>query len=117
MTDIPPPPPEIERLPSWASDRLARDEVNKWTDERELKNQKNKNELWALKAIGGATFSLIIFFAIIFVVSLGSWIAHYLLPTSCHWLTEIQLSKIQSVVFSGAIGAIVSAYAQRHLSK
>ena len=109
---IPNPPGES---PSWASSINALREERKWNDEDSLRGQKATNELWALKAIGCATVILILFFALIFMASLGAWIWHHVMPCEWFWLTPEQLSKIQSVIFSGAIGAVVSAYAQKHM--
>ena len=47
----------------------------------------------------------------LFVAVLGVWLFHFLTPWG--WLTELQLSKIQTVVFSGSLGALVSAFAQK----
>lgn len=55
------------------------------------------------------------FFVTVFMASLGAWVIHYITPWC--WLTPEQLSKIQSVIFSGSLGAIVSAYMQKQLSK
>ena len=38
---------------------------------------------------------------LIFVASIVSWTWHYLTPADWHWLTADQLSRIQSVIFSG----------------
>lgn len=61
--------------------------------------------------------TFLVFFAILFIGSLGSWAAHYLLPVKYHWLTVDQLSKIQSILFSGSIGGVVSLIAQKQISK
>jgi len=55
------------------------------------------------------------FFAAVFVASMGVWLFHFLTPWG--WLTELQLSKIQTVVFSGSLGALVSAFAQKHIAQ
>lgn len=113
---VPPPPPDAGKIPVWAGEGLAKGEERNWTDEKALQGQKNKNNLWALKAIGLVTVLLIWFFVLVFVLSLSSWLAHYILPDCWHWLNAEQLSKIQSVIFSGAIGAVVSSYVQKHIS-
>jgi hypothetical protein len=61
--------------------------------------------------------AFLVFFAILFVGSLGAWSIHYLLPVDWHWLSEVQLSKIQSILFSGGIGGVISLIAQKQLSK
>ena len=56
-------------------------------------------------------------FLLVFLAALGVWIWHQIAVREYLWLTETQLSNIQSVIFSGAIGAVVSGYAQKHLNK
>ncbi|VVT25172.1 hypothetical protein [Hoeflea sp. EC-HK425] len=116
MDKVPPPPPGIESPPKWADDGKANKEEENWPNESALKGQKAKNSMWALKAVGVVTVLLIFFFVIVFVCSLSFWLFHQMAPTYWHWLNEAQLSKIQSVIFSGAIGAIVSGYVQKHIS-
>ena len=117
MSSVPPPPADIETSLPWASDAQARGEEKNWPDEEALKGQQSRNDMLALKVIGWVTVVLIVFFALVFLGSLSAWLWHQLGPTCRHWLTDAQLSNIQSVIFSGAIGAIVSGYVQRHISK
>ena len=84
---------------------------------RILRGQKTTNELWALRAIGAATAILIGFFVLIFIASLGAWIWPKVGPVCWHWLQDSQLADIQSVIFSGAIGAVVTSYAQQYIKK
>ena len=49
--------------------------------------------------------------------ALVSWALHYLLNDSLHWLTPEQLSKIQSILFSGSVGGVVSLVLQKQLKK
>jgi hypothetical protein len=116
MSNKVPPPPGGDP-PSWASNTLAKGEEEFWPQEDKLKGQKHTNQLWILKVVGWIVPTLMIIFTFIFAVALVSWSAHYFLPEKNWWLTDDQLSKIQSVIFSGALGAIVSGYAQRHISK
>ena len=115
MTAQIPTPPDGE--PAWADSINARREERKWADEDSLRGQKTANELWALKAIGIATAILIGFFLLIFIASSGAWIWHKVGPVYLHWLQDSQLADIQSVIFSGAIGAVVTSYAQQYLKK
>ncbi len=111
---VPPPP---NNLPAWLGDSEARAEEKNWDKEGKLRGQEERNQLLWLKAYGWIVIIFLLFFALLFLGSLCAWAAHYLLPPSYHWLTDIQLSKIQSVLFSGSIGGVVSLIAQRQLSK
>ena len=109
------PPPN--NPPAWLGDPQARAEERNWDKEGKLRGQEEKNHLLWLKAYGVVVLLFLSFFAILFIGSPGSWAAHYLLPDGWHWLTSEQLSKIQSILFSGSIGGVVSLVAQRQLSK
>ena len=113
--EIPSPPDEHD--PSWLSDEQASLEQKNWTDENALQGQEKANRLWQLKVLGFIIPALMITFSTIFILAMLFWSLHYFLPDSWQWLSEEQLSKIQSVIFSGALGAIVSSYAQKHILK
>ena len=116
MTDDKIPPPDDDEF-AWLDLDQAELEEKLWPHEDKLRGQETTNKLWALKAIGFVVFVMIIAFALLFLGAVYAWAAHYLLPTSKHWLDDSQLSKLQSVIFSGALGAIVSGYIQRLLPR
>jgi Fe2+ transport system protein B len=111
---VPPPP---ANSPAWFADFKAKAEEANWDKEGKLRGQEERNQLLWLKAYGFVVFLFLVFFSLLFVGSLGSWALHYLLPVSWHWLDTDQLSKIQSILFSGSIGGVVSIIAQKQLSK
>jgi|AntRauTorcE11898_2_1112593.scaffolds.fasta_scaffold01106_15 hypothetical protein len=117
MTDREVPPPDEELIPKWFDDSKAKKEDQNWDKEGKLKGQQETNHLWWLRAYGVLIVLFLVVFAFLFLGSLASWAAHYMLPMSWHWLTLEQLTKIQSVLFSGGIGGVVSLVAQRQLSK
>lgn len=124
-----PPPPSDASKPSFAWDKnfLARAEEQNWSNEDVLTGQLARNQLLHLTAIGWVVWLFIWLFAMIFLLSLVSWVAHQIAPecfgeyvsgafqckTRLHWLTDEQLSNIQSVIFSGALGALVTAGANK----
>ena len=114
---VPPPPPPIESS-AWFSDyNKAKEEEANWDKEGKLRGQEEKNHLRWLQAYGYVVIVFLFFFALLFVLFVGSWTFHHLLPSEFHWLDENQLSKIQSILFSGSLGGVVSVVAQKHLSK
>lgn len=124
-TEVPSLPSDAGVIPQWADERAV-EEVRKWPDETALRGQKTRNQLWALQLAGYLVPGLMIALFVSFVAALGIWVWHFLTPEACvtvkdgppdcyHWLTADQLSRIQSVIFSGALGAIVSRLAQKHL--
>jgi hypothetical protein len=115
MTDqgVPPPPEGLDDGPSWATDDKARLEEKNWTDERKLRQAISDSGILWLKILRYIVAALMVFFTLIFMLALGAWVIHYTTPWC--WLTPDQLSKIQSVIFSSTLGAVVSTYAQRQV--
>jgi hypothetical protein len=111
---VPPPP---GNLPAWSGDLKATAEEKNWDKEGKLRGQEERNHLLWLSGYGFVVFLFLLVFALLFLGSLVSWAVHYLFPGSYHWLSEEQLSKIQSILFSGSIGGAVSIMAQKQLSK
>lgn len=113
--ELPPPTENEKSPPSWADTSLSRKEEKLWDDTDRLRGIKAKNDqLWHV-CFGWIAAGMMIFFTLVFVASLTIWMWHQLTPWV--WLTDAQLSKIQSVIFSGSIGAIVSSYMQKQLQK
>lgn len=107
------PPPEIGASPKWA-DSMAIAEERKWNDLDKVRNANDVRWLWVY---GNIVVILTAVFAMLFIASLVTWAWHYLAPPSCGWLTPEQLSKVQSVLFSGGMGAVLSSIVQRQISK
>lgn len=110
-----PSPEEAEVTPTWARDNKARLEEKYWGNDDKLKNARVDSDVLWHKWYGRAVVVMMIFFVLVFMSSLGVWVFHYITPLK--WLSEEQLSKIQSVIFSGSLGAIVSGYMQKQMSK
>lgn len=108
-----PVPPDLDSL-DWADAGLAQKEEKNWSDYEKIKT---KNDLMWLRVYGFLIVFLTIIFTTIFIISLGIWSVHYMAPDSWLWLSEAQLSRIQSVLFSGGMGAIVSSVFKRQLDK
>ena len=113
--EAPPPPPDWVNREPWFSDDLAKGEEQRWPNEADLKGTRDRNTVRLLRNAGLITVLLLWFFALTFILCLAVWLVHFLSPYG--WLTGEQLSKIQSVIFSGSIGALVSAFAQKHFDR
>ena len=114
MQQIKVPPPENVRPPRWYVDSLAKSEDKNWTDEDSLRGQRNTNNLRFLRVYGWIVVVLMVFFSVLFGTSLLIWSLHYLTPIG--WLTDDQLSKIQSVIFSGTLGAVIANVFRNQIS-
>jgi hypothetical protein len=111
----PPPPPEWAEGQEWTKDAAAQAEKSQWPDQASMQGTKDENTLRLLRHSGKIAVCLMWFFALVFVCSMTVWLVHYLTPYG--WLSETQLSKIQTVIFSGSIGALVSGFAQKHMAQ
>lgn len=100
--------------PAWADVSTAVQEQKNWSTLDELKE---RNSRWWLHVYGVVLVTATLALSLLFLASLVSWSWHYIGPSKCHWLTPIQLDKIQSVLFSGGMGAILSSIVQKHLNK
>lgn len=98
----------------WADDSAAKSEERMWG---ELDKTRVKNDVIWLRVYGWVLVALTVTFAVLFIASVVSWSWHYLCPTNWHWLDADQLSKVQSVIFSGGLGAILSSVVQKQISK
>ena len=106
---VPPPPDD----PHWSNDKKAAAEERNWDQENKLKGQKQRNYLLFLRVYGWIPPVLVMLLAVAFLASFSSWLWHYITPTSWHWLDSEQLGKIQSVIFSSALGGVVSFILQK----
>lgn len=104
---------DLNNLPDWAIDS-AKSEERKWGD---LEKVKLANDVRWLNVYGWVLCYFTVVFSSLFMISLVLWFWHYITPTSWQWLCEAQLSKIQSVLFSGGMGAVVSSVIRSQIQK
>lgn len=112
--ETPVPPPVIGDPPQWADGGMATDEDIRWS---ELDEVKRGNDRRWLRVYGWVVVAITVTFTFIFLSSLLVWAAHYLLPEKCLWLTDAQIAKVQSVLFSGGMGAVISSVIKRQFDK
>lgn len=101
----------------WQAESRVSGETQEWDNEKAIQNARDENTVSFLHHSGWIGIVFMYFVALVFIISIAIWFVHFLVPDQWQWLTETQLSKIQTVIFSGSFGAILSAYAQRHLNQ
>lgn len=103
------------KTPSWA-DGLgpATKEEKGWS---ELDKVRQTNDHRWLRAYGWIAVIFTISFAFLFLASLFVIAWHYLAADWLTWLRPEQISKLQSLLFSGGMGAILSAAAKKQIDK
>lgn len=111
--EIPRESDELKARPKWVTGDAKQEDRN-WDTLEETKLNNDKRWLviygWVLVAITLAIGG-------IFVLSLLAWAWHYIGPSQCHWLGEPQLNKIQSALFSGGMGAVISGIIRTQIGK
>lgn len=108
------PPPDPPEDWGWVDQSLAEAEEKNWPD---LEKVLKENDVAWAKAYGKIVLVFTVVFSSIFVLSLAAWSAHYILPKCWLWLSDDQLSKIQSVLFSGGMGAIISSIIRKQMDR
>lgn len=104
---------ELKPAPDWATG-AAKQEDRKWDDLYKTRVEIDKR--WLVhygRIVCLATYVI----AGLFSTTLVIWVLHYILPIKYNWLCETQLSKIQSVMFSGSLGVVVAGILQKQLGK
>lgn len=104
---------ELQPRPEWATVE-AEQEDQKWDTLEEVRFANDKR--W-LTVYGYLLLAITIAFALTFMGALLAWAWHYIAPPHWHWLEDFQLSKIQSVLFSGGMGAVVSSIIRTQIGK
>lgn len=104
--------------PLWASGNAKKEELE-WDELDQVK--KNNDVLW-LKDYGKILIYLTRTFAAIFIWALLVWTWHQIGPADfwgmkTQWLNQEQLSKIQSILFSGGMGAVISGIVRTQVNK
>lgn len=116
---IPGDPNELAEPPKWAAVSEARKEEQGWDS---LDKKRLENDLNWLEQYGRMVIIFSWAFAVIFLASFCIWAWHYIGPSEAwgirlHWVDQDKLSKIQSLLFSGGMGAVVSGTIRAQLGK
>lgn len=112
-------PPEFKptEVPPTTSDDAANSEAVGFAegnlDKAAAKNQAERNETYR-DHIKWATLTVMWLAVLLFIIAIVSWAAHFLLPESWRWLSDAQLEKIQTVVFTGAAAGAVKNFGSKH---
>ncbi|MBV7434506.1 hypothetical protein KRX19_05635 [Cardiobacteriaceae bacterium TAE3-ERU3] len=97
----------------WLMSKPRKEDKN-WLSLDEIRE--NNDKRW-LKTYGCMLVIITVVFTFLFLAALFVWSWHYIAPKSLTWLCPSQLSKIQSVLFSGGMGAIISGIIREQLGK
>lgn len=108
------PAPDPSAIGAWADQGPAKEEERNWSSLAEIRESNDRN--W-LKFYGVIVICIAAVFTLIFLGSLVIWALHYMLPRCYLWLDPDQLSKIQSVLFSGGMGAVISSLIKRQMDR
>ncbi|WP_439476523.1 hypothetical protein [Brevundimonas sp.] len=111
---VPGPPPEWLESQDWLTDPFARIEERTFPRADTLPGQIEQNKLLIQKAFGFCMpVSIILAFAIFWLaVCVYAW---HMLAWGWTWLSPHEMDDLKSVLFSGAVGAVVAEGARRYL--
>jgi len=100
---------------SWAKGQ-PQQEVNAWSS---LDDIRRFNDGRWLRVYGWMVVLLTVAFGLAFLAAFLIWGWHHIVPAKepWIWLEAHQLNKIQSVLFSGGMGAIISGIIRAQLAK
>lgn len=116
MTDAAPPPPDDWKAEQpWEDDSLAVFEVQSDPLDAQLREQDKRNRLSFKKVTGRLIVASVVLFWLLITVSLIVWTWHFITPWG--FLEEPQLVKIQSIIFSGTLGALISTMARGYIER
>ncbi|WP_303230507.1 hypothetical protein [Comamonas kerstersii] len=112
------PTPDVPSSLLWAYGKAEKEE-REWSG---LDKIKQENDGRWLKVYGWILVALTITFAVIFIAALLVWTWHHIAPACIghwrtHWLDSQQLGKIQSILFSGGMGAVISGIVRTQVNK
>ncbi|WP_134679569.1 hypothetical protein [Paracoccus ravus] len=108
------PTPDFSEPPPWADRSTAESEQKNWGKLDEIRQ---RNDHWWLTTYGCIVVVITVVFSTLFTLSLVAWAWHYLAPSCWGWLSADQLGKVQGTLFSGGMGAIVTAIAKKQIDK
>jgi hypothetical protein len=113
--DTPPPSQEWQNEQPWEDDSLAQFETERDPLDAQLMEQDKRNRLAFKKATGRIIVWAVYLLSALLAVGLFIWAWHFLAPTTWGFLKPPQLEKLQSTIFSGTIGAVISILAKNYL--
>src|SRR3990167_6943481 len=113
MTDTPPPSPEWTAEEPWREDSLAQFEGQTDPLDAQLQEQDKLNRLRFKKATGRIIVWSVYGMWILLAVGLAVWTWQFLTPYP--FLGPHQIEKLQSVIFSGSLGAVISVLARNYI--
>lgn len=107
-------PADNDPTPEWANTEQAETEDKNWSKLEKIRNKNDEN--W-LTIYGYIVCGVTIVLVVLSIATLLIWAWHYVGHRDYTWLDAEQLTKIQSVLFSGGLGAVVSNAFIRQLAK
>ncbi|MGV9005282.1 MAG: hypothetical protein ACOH1H_00950 [Brevundimonas sp.] len=113
MTDAPPPPEEWQQEQPWEDDSLALFEGQRDPLDAQIQEQDKRNRLRFKKATGRIIVWSVYGMWGLLAIGLLVWTWHFLTP--CPFLEPHQIEKLQSVIFSGSLGAVISILARNYI--
>jgi hypothetical protein len=97
-----------------ASDSNAGKESKEYARLDEIESAKHSVKMAVHRVLAWLVPGSVMLAFVIFWIGALIYVFHLFIPT-CGWLTESQLHDLRTILFSGAIGAVVSQGVKRYL--
>ncbi|MDP2356158.1 MAG: hypothetical protein Q8M31_08845 [Beijerinckiaceae bacterium] len=113
----PPPPEEWAKSDTWSDDYFALKEEEKFPNEAELKSAHDHNKIRVVKHSGIIIVVILWVVSLLFVSSFACWMWHQIAPQKWMWMAKEQLDQIKTIIFSGAIGGLMTTAVQKYIMR
>jgi len=98
----------------WEEDFLSGAEETYWEEYDEISEAKKANKLLIHKTLGFIIPVAIGLAFLGFVVLLGVYVVHLVIPANRRWLSSDELQHIHSMIFSSIVGGAVAVFAKTY---
>lgn len=92
-------------------------ENQEYNHEMELRGKVHTIYVGILSLVNQLAKISILVFWLAFMIIFGVILYHFILPEPCHWLKEVDIAKLQSIIFSGTIGGVITLAIQRVVAR
>ena len=106
------PDPDIDA--DWETDVTSQMEEDNWGELDEISKAKKATSLAIHKVFSWIIPIAISLAFLLFVIVLGVYVAHLVMPTHRRWLTPDELQHIHNMLFSGVVGGAVAVGARTY---
>lgn len=106
--------PDPDLPPDWQDGDVGKAEESVWVGYDEIVEAKKANKLAIHKAFKWIIPAAIILAFLGFVLLLGAYLIHLIIPADRRWLTAAELQHIHNMIFSSVVGGALAIFAKTY---